>query len=411
MLLAVVRDRNRIDADKLVGLKKLRQLVPMLEQLHDCGCARDRAGNRELHFDEYVTLVLLYLFNPLIDSMRGLQHASGLEKVAQALGVKRFSFGSFSESCRLFDPAMLRAVIEQLAPQASPVLHDPKLRDLRHLLTLVDGTVLQTIATVSEAFWRDYRDGTPDHAWRLHTHFELERLIPCDMELTDAVNSGDSDEKAVLRRKLKPDRCYVIDRGYAQFALFNDIHRAASSYVCRMKENSVYEVSQERELSDAARDAGVQRDVIVRMGLHSKPNARPDHPLRLVLISITPHVRRGGARGKFAGPQSQGTLVLATNLLDISGEVIALIYQYRWSIEVFFRFFKQILGCRHLLSTKPPGVLIQMYCAIIACLLINLWTGAKPTKRTVEMLAFYFMGLASEEEVLRHIAGLKKVSL
>jgi hypothetical protein len=54
--------------------------------------------------------------------------------------------------------------------------------------------------------------------------------------------------------------------------------------------------------------------------------------------------------------------------------------------------------------------MIQMYCAVIACLMINLWTGAKPTKRTVEMLAFYFMGVASEEEMLRHIAGLKKIS-
>jgi hypothetical protein len=79
------------------------------------------------------------------------------------------------------------------------------------------------------------------------------------------------------------------------------------------------------------------------MGLHSRPGARPDHPLRLVMISITPHVRRGGARGKFAGPANQGTLVLATNLLDVPAEIIALIYQYRWSIEVFFRFFKQIL--------------------------------------------------------------------
>lgn len=70
---------------------------------------------------------------------------------------------------------------------------------------------------------------------------------------------------------------------------------------------------------------------------------------------------------------------------------------------MFFRFFKQILGCRHLLSHKPEGILIQMYCAIIACMMINLWTGLKPGKATVTMLAWYFMGVASEEEVQRHI--------
>jgi hypothetical protein len=144
--------------------------------------------------------------------------------------------------------------------------------------------------------------------------------------------------------------------------------------------------------------------------MHSRPDARPDHPMRLILVDVTPHERRGGARGKFAGPQNHGTLVLATDLLDVPAEIIALIYRYRWSIEVFFRFFKQILGCRHLLSTKPPGVLIQVYSAIIACLLINLWTGVRPTKRTVEMLAFYFMGVASEDEVRRHIKALQNTN-
>jgi hypothetical protein len=92
----------------------------------------------------------------------------------------------------------------------------------------------------------------------------------------------------------------------------------------------------------------------------------------------------------------------------VPAEIIALIYQYRWAIEIFFRFFKQILGCRHLLSQRPEGIMIQVYCAIIACMLINLWTGTRPTKLTVTMLAWYFAGLASEDEVLRHIAGLKK---
>ena len=77
--------------------------------------------------------------------------------------------------------------------------------------------------------------------------------------------------------------------------------------------------------------------------------------------------------------------------------------QSGWKIEIFYRFFKQILGCRHLLSTKPQGILIQVYCAVIACLLINLWTGRRPGRRTFEMLAFYFMNVASEQEVIDHL--------
>jgi hypothetical protein len=87
----------------------------------------------------------------------------------------------------------------------------------------------------------------------------------------------------------------------------------------------------------------------------------------------------------------------------VPAEVIALLYRHRYCVEIFFRFFKQVLGCRHLLSHKPEGILIQIYCAVIACMLLNLWTGKKPTKRTVEMFAFYFMGVASEQELLDHL--------
>ena len=108
---------------------------------------------------------------------------------------------------------------------------------------------------------------------------------------------------------------------------------------------------------------------------------------------------------------SQGrpeVLLLATDRLDLEAEYVALGYRFRWTVELFFRWFKCILGCRHLLSTSPNGITIQLYLGIIASLLISLWTGKKPTKRTLEMLQFYFCGLASEEELLEHIEKLQR---
>jgi Transposase DDE domain len=399
-----------IDPRQIGGLKRLRHLLPLLQPLHDVGCGRDRADNRQLHFDEYVTLVLLYLFNPLIDSVRALQQAAAVEKVSAQLGVKRFSLGSFSESCRVFDPQKLEAIVEQLSAELNPVGRDPRLKDLKQILTAVDGTVLDAISSVAAAWWLPFQDGSSKYAWRLHTHFDVEHWVPSDLELTDARCSGKSDEKNVLRRKLAKDHCYITDRWFAQFTLFNDINAIGSSYVCRAKENSSFEVSEERLLSSEALSAGIVRDAVVSMGQSSRPDARPDHPIRLIVIEAKEHEKRGGRKGKNAGPGNCGTILIATNLLEVPAEIIALIYRYRYTVEIFFRFLKQILGCRHLISSKPEGIMIQMYCALIACLLINLWTGAKPTKRTVEMLAFYFMGVASEEEMLRHIAGLKKTN-
>ena len=92
--------------------------------------------------------------------------------------------------------------------------------------------------------WRDEQH----RAFKLHTHFELLKGVPVRMDLTAA----NTNERQVLKSCLQPDRVYVIDRGYVEFALFQQILAAGSSFVCRMPDSTVFEVLQERELSQAA---------------------------------------------------------------------------------------------------------------------------------------------------------------
>lgn len=401
----------------LRGMKRLRRVAGLLSFLHEAGCGRDRAGNRELHYDDYVLLVLLYLFNPLIDSMRTLQKVAGLPEVRKRLGIKRFSLGSFSESCRVFEPEMLRRVVGQLAAGLRPVGRHELLKDLPDALTLVDSTVIDTLCTVAEAMYLPLRDGTGRHrhAWRLHLHLDVDHHVPAAWEVTDARNTGASDEKSVLRRNLAPGHTYVMDRWYAQFTLWNDVKAAGSSYVCRVRDNSVYAVLDERPPGEAAREAGVLSDQVVEIGLSKKPGERAGHPTRLVCVACTPHRKRGKGRDKGGGqtgPTSDGVLRIVTDLLDVPAEVIAFLYQYRWTIEVFFRFLKRVLGCRHLLSTRREGVEIQVYAAVICCLMLNTLTGRKPAKWTVTLVALYLQGLATEQDVLRELtkpdnAGVK----
>ena len=108
-----------------------------------------------------------------------------------------------------------------------------------------------------------------------------------------------------------------------------------------------------------------------------------------------------------SGVDSDGVLRFATNLLDVPADVISLIYSRRWPIKIFFRFFKQVLGCRHLISRDQNGIDVQTSCAIIACMLIALWTGKMPTLGTYEMICFYFTGLADEDELMAHVEKLK----
>ena len=400
------KKRDKVESRDITGLKYFDKLAPLLERLHDDGCQRDRAGNRELHYDEYCLLILLYLFNPVVTSLRGIQQASELEKVQRKLGCPRAALGSLSEAATVFDPERLKEIIAELGAELQPLARDPRLKDIDQTLTLVDGTLLTALPKLMQASWLKGQTGSGLVKWRLHTHFEVERYVPTRIDVTPD-GGGEHDERAVLERTIEPDRLYVTDRGYAKFVLFNRIVAARSSYVCRLRDNSVYEVVEERELTDADRAADVLSDQIVRFS-NGKADARPDHPVRLVCVKCSPHTSRGKYRGGSSGVDSDGVLRIATNLLDVPAEIIALIYSRRWAIETFFRFFKHLLGCRHLLSHSQNGIEIQAYCAIIACLLISLWTGRKPMLRTYEMICFYFCGLATEAELLAHLDKLKR---
>lgn len=398
--------REDVTERQITGLKYFDKLAPLLARLHDDACARDRAGNRELHYDQYCLLILLYLFNPVVTSLRGLQQASELTKVQRKLGCRRAALGSLSEAASVFDPERLREIVTELGAELQPLGRDPRLRDVPGALTAVDGSLLSVLPKLMQASYRKRTTGSGLIKWRLHTHFEVDRYVPRRIDVTPN-DGGSHDERAMLERTVEADRTYVMDRGYAKFSLFNKIVAAGSSYVCRLRDNSVYEVLDERPLADADRALNVFGDQLVGLGQYRKDDSRPDHSIRLVTVRISPHTSRGKYKGGSTGPGSDGILRIATNLLDVPAEVIALIYIYRWTIEIFFRFFKHVLGCRHLLSHSQQGIEIQTYCAIIACLLISLWTGRKPTLRTYEMICYYFTGLASEQELLAHLAKLQ----
>jgi IS4 transposase len=137
--------------------------------------------------------------------------------------------------------------------------------------------------------------------------------------------------------------------------------------------------------------------VVKRLGTeHHKDELK--RPVRLVWVAT-------GKTGKDGQPE---VLVLCTDRLDLDAELVALAYKYRWWVELFFRWLKCILGCRHLLSEKPKGVAIQIYLALIASVLVSLYVGTKPTKRLYEWLCFYFQGMVSEEELERYLLDLKR---
>ena len=376
---------------RLQGFKYFKILRPLLGRLHADATKRDHAGNRSLFFDSYSALISLYFFNPVLSSLRGIQKTSTLEKVQRQIGCKRTSLGSLSEASHIFDPELLQTIISELAAKSLPLYQGHDAEALQGL-TAVDGTLLPALPKMAWALWLD----DTHRAGKLHLHFDVLKGVPCAASVT----AGNDSEKTQLRAKLQADRLYVIDRGYAEYQLFQDILDARSSFIGRVRRDALFDVVEERSVSAEARQAGVLSDRVILLGGRTS-GATLRQTLRLVEVDT----------GKVDGHGNPEVLLLVSDRQELDAALIALAYKFRWTVELFFRWFKCILGCKHLLSTCQNGVTIQAYLALIASLLVRLWTGRKPTKRTFEMLCFYFMGLASAKELQAHLDELEKKEL
>lgn len=379
--------RPPITDKDLKGLKYFKVLVPLLDRVHADATGRDHAGNRRLFYDQYACLLLLFFFNPVVKSLRSIQQASTLGKVQRLFGSNRVSRGSLSEASQVFDPELLHAIIGDIAAQTLPLVHGKEAEALRGL-TAVDGSLLPALPKMAWALWLD-----PQHrAAKMHVHFDVLKGVPVETTVT----AGNDSETEQLRATLQAQRLYVIDRGYAEYQLFQDIVDAKSDFIGRIRDNAVWNVVEERPLTAEARAAGVRSDRIVWLG-GPQSGSVFQQAVRVLEVDT----------GKTDAQGRPDILLLATSKLDLAAELVALGYRFRWTVELFFRWLKCILGCRHLLANSRNGVTIQVYLAIIASLLISLWVGRKPTVRTLEMIQFYFMGWATEDELMAHLDHLK----
>ena len=376
-----------VDPRKLQGFKYFDLIDGLLERLRPVGTERDRSGNRNLFLDQYATLMILYFFNPTVSTLRGLQQFTTLQKVQRLCGVRPTSLGSLSEAARVFDPQALEPIIAQLSAEATrkrEALPSAKEAALAGLIA-VDGSLLPALPRMAWALWQD----ATHRAAKMHVAFAVFPGVPVGATLT----SGNGSERDELRKLVQPGGFYVADRGYADYSLFREFDAQGVRFLIRLQENSVFEVLEERPLSAADVAAGVVRDVIIRRLGTEKHNPLLKQSLRIVQVQ---------------GSQPDHVWILATNALHLPAELIAIAYHYRWQIELFFRWLKCVLGCRHLLSESQNGVSLQVYCAVISALLIGLWVGVKPNKRTYEMLCHYLSGWATAEEVERHLSKLQQ---
>jgi hypothetical protein len=376
----VSRAGEKIDEKKLSSWKLLDDFRCRLAKAQAAAspCDKRPGGPKRLLLEkDYFSLMLFGLFNPVVDSMRGLCAASHLKRVQEDICTRPVSLGSFSEAQGVFDPELLKQVFLELAGEIPTSWGDARLAHLADKLKLVDGTLLPALPRMHWALWQNDQN----RAAKLHLKFTVLRQAPSDALITH----GNSCERKALREFMKKGETIVGDRYYGlEYGFLEELRKLGISFVFRIRNKPRMEIVEELSLTEADRAAGVTWQGMIRLG-----EKWQGEPIRVVKVEV-----------------DSKELLLATDLA-IEAELIALIYRYRWQIELFFKWMKSILGNRHLMAESPEGVAIQTYSALIAALMLQLLTGKRPTKRAMELIRFYLMGHAELEEVTT-LLGLEK---
>jgi len=166
-----------------------------------------------------------------------------------------------------------------------------------------------------------------------------------------------SDRRGVDHFRYPKDTIVVDDRGYFDCKLFKQRADDENWFVCRIKDNTLYEVVCERELPDDA-DQHVLLDEEIRLtGKPAKETGMKQVRLRRVVVYIEKDNR---------------TVELITNNMDWKASTIAELYKRRWEIEVFFKLIKQNLQVKTFLGTSENACKSQIWIALICYLLIEI---------------------------------------
>ena len=376
-----------ITEQQLLGWKLLERFIAVLDQYGSCIAPnrREEHGLRDLDRRTYFSLFLFGLFNPVVTSMRALCLASKLDRVSDMLDRNGpVAISGFSDAQHVFAPEILEPVlsdllVESLARQTGPFKSG---RVSPETIRIFDSTVWKVVTRMKWAEWRHQH--CKQNAVRLHVKLRFTDDQPDDFRVTE----GKICERAAMRRMLKPGEFYLGDRNYgADFALFDELEALGCGYVLRIRNEATWEAVENHPLTPEAVAEGVTLDAIVRLGY------RGCGGLRRVIV-----FKRPGMKESVILVTSEPFAELGT--LEVTG-----LYRHRWKVEMFFRWLKCLVPCRHWFAESREGVLIQIYLCLIKALLLAELTGSKPNKRMMELLQWHQMGEVSDEQLAKWLAA------
>lgn len=324
-------------------------------------------GNKYVRFYSCWNQLLCMLFGQLTsrDSLRDLlitleAHSAKYYHLGLGKNVSRSNLAKANErrNCKIYEE-FAYFMIDQA--KRGCILDDDFKLNLKGNVYAFDSSTIDLCLSVF--WWAEFRK--TKGGIKLHTLYDIKTSIPTFIHIS---NASVHDVNVMDLIPYEAGGYYIVDRGYVDFKRLHTIHTSKAYFVTRAKSNFRFQ----RMYSKAKKiTTGILCDQIGKLEGYYTLKDYPDKIRRI----------------KYFDVESQRTFIFITNNFDLSAEEIALLYKYRWKVELFFKWIKQHLKVKTFWGTTINAVKIQIYCAIIAyCLVAIVRNTFKITRPIYEIL-------------------------
>jgi len=296
----------------------------------------------------FVSILFLQLadLGSLRDISTGLRSATGN---LSHLGIERapskstLSYRNKHRSSELFKDLYFTLLDDWAHGLSKPRLYA---RRLKRQVFIMDSSIIPLCLSLFD--WAKYR--TKKGAVKLHAVLDYDSRLPCYATITDGKKHDVTQAKQL---SFPAESVLVIDRAYVDYSWLNVLDSTGVFFVTRLKKNSDIEIV-ESFMTNEKQDHILSDEDIVLTGFYSAKK----YPKSLRIVKVYDQI-------------NDKELVLLTNNMFWTADTISQLYKARWEVEVFFKHLKQLFRIKSFVGTSANAVRIQMWCAMIAMLLLS----------------------------------------
>jgi IS4 transposase len=339
------------------GISVFGQLISFIDERIINQCVKK--SNSDYYIKRFKTkdhlISMLFCVIAKCSSLREVSGAMlGLSGKTKHFRLESLPYRStLSDANKRRDSKVFEQIYYDLLQEHKWIISDSRFKDvINKQVEIFDSTTISLFQEILKCTGRNPSNGKRKGGIKMHTIINVDETVP---KLVWFTSASANDHVLLDKLELSSDKIYVFDKGYNDYKAFMKFTEHETGFVTRIKDNAVYKTLEENEIEECIH-SGVLEDTIIELTV-KQDNGEEKLQLRKV---------------RFYDRVLKREFEFLTNLFDFRADMIAALYKIRWQIELLFKQLKQNFPLKYFLGDNDNAIKIQIYCALIANLLMTI---------------------------------------